>query len=789
MAGLTINPTDIATARSSGYSDAEIVGFLSSKSPEQFKEAKDAGYSDSEILKHFSGEKPAPSGVLAGAVHGVKELVSGDSETAKQFMGVGKGGDKPDPNYVPANITNGSVNPLNWNYSQIPQKIAEQAPGLGQDILAATAAAKTTKGLGAGAKMSALAGLAGGALSAWQRTAGSTAKEAAAERTGNPDAEPETQDKVRGGLTAAASSAVGSVNPLRFVPGTNKIATVGAQGALDAAKKYLTTAAVGAGAGAASDATTQAGLTVGTDKGLTIDPARTLEAGAGGMFTSAAMAAPRGTADVARASSLREFGGANAEATKNYATRLQTAGDGNLGNSKVDRTSHENVKSDIQNELSDAARNVRRDVPLAPDVDNALQRAQTGKPLTPTDIATIESGTAAATDGANAAYLARTMRVAQLAQERGSYGDKGWAGGISGVMDKNLGFLLNPVRLAGGTVATALGMHLLGLSNPLLAGSVAGAYGGARMLDGVAGVRSPAKTFAEHFADSTARLRMPQTPQAPAAPPQGPSQPWGAPRQLPSGPTGPQVAPPGAPPTAPAPGPWGPRPTPTTSVPPVAPPAAPVPPVQQPQISPMALSMLKQSLKKGLPPEPVAPAPATVPQGIPKDVAAQTKALMSGLAKVQKMKAKEEAAAAPKATKITKANGKVETSDPFEGLGGYEPIPNERLYPQGISPGQYAEMEASNYLGPNVPKGRRESYIESITDTATARHDIINAMKSQYPQYGAAFDGLLRQLYKIGSKRNRALEAINHYAGLLPTDAGKALKDAFKPQLDRIWQK
>jgi hypothetical protein len=231
---------------------------------------------------------------------------------------------------------------------------------------------------------------------------------------------------------------------------------------------------------------------------------------------------------------------------------------------------------------------------------------------------------------------------------------------------------------------------------------------------------------------------------------------------------------------------------------PVAPAPQPVAAPEPPPISPMAISMLKARLKQGLPAEPQAapvaapepaPAPAPVPQGIPKDVAAQTKALMSGLAKVQKMKAKEEAATAPKATKITKANGKVETPDPFEGLGGYEPIPNERLYPQGISPGQYAEMEASNYLGPNVPKGRRESYIESITDTATARHDIINAMKTQYPQYGSAFDGLLRQLYKIGSKRNRALEAINHYAGLLPTDAGKALKDAFKPQLDRIWQK
>ncbi|WP_206685442.1 hypothetical protein, partial [Bradyrhizobium uaiense] len=33
-----------------------------------------------------------------------------------------------DPNYVPANVTNGSWNPLNWSPSQIPQKVAESLP-------------------------------------------------------------------------------------------------------------------------------------------------------------------------------------------------------------------------------------------------------------------------------------------------------------------------------------------------------------------------------------------------------------------------------------------------------------------------------------------------------------------------------------------------------------------------------------------------------------------------------------------------------------------------------------
>jgi hypothetical protein len=59
------------------------------------------------------------------------------------------------------------------------------------------------------------------------------------------------------------------------------------------------------------------------------------------------------------------------------------------------------------------------------------------------------------------------IHAANLMAERGGHSNRGWAGGVSGVMDKNLGFLLNPARLAGGAAATALGMHLLGTSNPL----------------------------------------------------------------------------------------------------------------------------------------------------------------------------------------------------------------------------------------------------------------------------------------------------------------------------------
>jgi hypothetical protein len=63
MANLDNAAPKIAQARSAGYSDDEIVNFLSEQAPEKFKQAKDAGYSASEILSHLTTApkaQPAP---------------------------------------------------------------------------------------------------------------------------------------------------------------------------------------------------------------------------------------------------------------------------------------------------------------------------------------------------------------------------------------------------------------------------------------------------------------------------------------------------------------------------------------------------------------------------------------------------------------------------------------------------------------------------------------------------------------------------------------------------------
>jgi hypothetical protein len=84
---------------------------------------------------HFSPKEA--SGVAAGVIHGGMAPIEGVAQTLKEYAGVGNGRGKPvDPNYVPADVRNGTWNPLKWNYGQIPQAVAEQAPGLTADIAA-----------------------------------------------------------------------------------------------------------------------------------------------------------------------------------------------------------------------------------------------------------------------------------------------------------------------------------------------------------------------------------------------------------------------------------------------------------------------------------------------------------------------------------------------------------------------------------------------------------------------------------------------------------------------------
>lgn len=770
-------------------------------------------------VQHFQSQETAkePSGVAAGLNKGTADLGNDLASTAKTYLGLGDGPAPEDPNYVPANVTNGSLNPLNWNYSQIPQKAAELAPGLAEQLAAAKAGATAGKAIG-GVKGAALGALLASGATLWANSAGRAAKQDAVDRTGDQNAEPNTADKVRAGLTSAASAAVQSAFPVRAATAP-AIKSVGTQGALDAIKKYLATTATAGAAGAAGNVVDQAGNTIGTDKGLRVDPGQAEDAALGNMAVAGSLGVPRLAAEAYTAGHQSVFGGPNEQASQAYFKRLQdNAGANGLGTATADYAAQENTKANLKRELQAVD-----DSNMSQDTANTLALARQGKTLTPDHVAAIEAADPAA------GHLARQLYVAQQAQKFGSYdsSNQKWAGGLSGWADK---YALRPFKahlLIGGGSAL-VGAHMLGsYSIPTLAGAALG-YGGARAVDNLTGLRSPAQSLSEKFA-ANVPTRLPTVTAPPPAPP--PNNTGGG-----SGPAGP----------------WGPRPMPTTSV---------------PQVTPAA-------------PAPAAPAPAPInPLALPRSITVPAKNLMAGARMAAKVRsvydvatqkasgaAQAEALAAdshaindqgglaalsnPEFTKrgsqllaaanvmrrltaepagtpaapvqtnghaapttmngvmntvnaITapakiskKAGGEVKVEAPtqqaspefdWNRVGGYDPSAIENPF-AGKTPQEIARISADAMQG--LPQLNKLSYYNRTLGTRTARDNVISELKQSFPGEQSIFDELRDGLHAPGnSDQAQSMRVIKHYTSLMSADAGTATRAAFRRAdvRDAIW--
>lgn len=802
--------------------------------------------SDDGLRMLKASSAPEPSGVTAGLNKGAADLGNNLAATAKTYLGVGEGPAPEDPNYVPANVTNGSLNPLNWNFSQIPQKAAELAPGLAEQLAAAKAGATAGKAIG-GVKGAALGALLASGATLWANSAGRAAKQDAVDRTGDQNAEPNTGDKVRAGLTSAASAAVQSAFPVRAAVAP-AIKSVGPQGALDAVKKYLATTATAGAAGAAGNVVDQAGNTIGTDKGLRVDPGQAEDAALGNMAVAGTLGVPRLAAETYTSAHQSVFGGPNQQASQAYFKRLQdNAGAQGLGTATADYAAQENTKANLKRELQAVD-----DSNMSQDTSNALALARQGKTLTPDHVSAIEAADPAA------GHLARQLYVAQQAQKFGSYdsSNQKWAGGLSGWADK---YALRPFKahlLIGGGSAL-VGAHMLGsYSIPTLAGAALG-YGGARAVDNLTGLRSPAQSLSEKFA-ANVPTRLPTVTAPPPAPPQNNT----------GGGNGPA-------------GPWGPRPMPTTSVPQVAPTAPPAP-----NLNPVALKMLATKLKAGLPEEPQAPAPEPQPAqlnplALPRTITGPAKNLMAGARMAAKARnvydvATQKAAGAAQAEDIAadshaindqgglaalsnpeftkrgaqllaaanvmrrltaepeeegtptapvqtnghaapttmngvmntvnaitapakiskKAGGEVKVEAPtqqaspefdWNRVGGYDPSAIENPF-IGKTPQEIARISADAM--PGLPALNRMSYYNRTLGTRTARDNVISELKQSFPGEQSIFDKLREDLHAPGnSDQTQSMRVIKHYTGLMSADAGTATRAAFRRAdvRDAIW--
>jgi hypothetical protein len=552
MPSTNVDPAELQQARDAGYSDNEIVNFLSSRAPQQFTQARDAGYTDGEILSHLSGTPnpptrgltinghkvsvddsffrlspeeqdatvdeiakslPAqPSGVVAGLQEGAANVVHGAAETAKQYLGMNTpGADATAQAIAPADYHGANIvpegghwyDPTSYNWSQVPQAIAEAAPGMATDIAAAKVLGRINPLLGVGA----------GVTSYLLRTRGDAAKHDAVSRTGNPEAQPETQDKIRSLATGAAESIPQAIGIGRFLPGAGKITSVGSQGVSQALAKALATSGVEAGTGAAQNAISQAGATIGTDKGLTIDPAQVAGAAVTGAATGGVMSAPSTLAAIRGAIKYRAFGDDNQNAASAFANRVTKAADGSRLNPANSFQAVRTADGAVRDELRTAVKPIKGSLDV--DTADALKRATLGRVLTDSDLDNIDSNATP-----DVAFLARQAHVAAVLKDQGDFGGGKFIGGITNAVGKHLRVFNNPL---GYGVGGAIGDQSLPHSPELLA-ALAGGYVGMRGIDALTGNRSPAKGFVNRFSDPSVAPRLPSSaPQALTGTPQPPT--------------------------------------------------------------------------------------------------------------------------------------------------------------------------------------------------------------------------------------------------------------------------
>lgn len=496
-------------------------------------------------VEHFrsqpQAEKPS-TGMFDAFKQGIANTASGLGETLKQYGGLNEadaalkaGASSVAPkNYDPAQV----VTKDGVNLEQLPRAVVEQSPAIAAAITAARLGAKLNPKLGL------LAGAGAGAAV----SLGGYAKNRAATRTGDVNAEPTFEDKAAGIATAVPVAALDMIGLNRFLPGAGTVKAVGAKGASQALGQAGKTIAIEGGTEGLQTGVEQAGASLGTPGGLKLDPYAIANDALVGGGAGGAFATPKLGRDVAGSVKYREFGGDSSEASSAVANRIQAAaGDGDLKNSKTGFEAVRRAESDIKTELSAAVTALKAETDLSPDAVNALKAAQTGKGVNSDDLATLDAAVGSTPSADLVKGLARQASILTKLKGKGDFNTarKRFAGGAGNALEKHVRALQNPLGAGAAGLLSAAGLSgnmaaMFTAAPPALA-AIGGVYGGARVLDRITGARSPARQFAERFADPSVSLRPPVVqpdPPPPVAPPVVNDAPWG-PR--PPGPSVPSV--------------------------------------------------------------------------------------------------------------------------------------------------------------------------------------------------------------------------------------------------------
>src|ERR1043165_3607418 len=520
-----VNPDAVKTARQSGYSDDEIVSFLAQKNPDQFKAALDAGYNSTEILNHLS--TPKDTSYVGAVQKGLSDVVEGVGKTIKNYVDPATGqaieakGQKVEPkNYKSATdeFMNRDGAWYDKKWSAAPRALVEQAPGLATDVIAGLVGKKLGGGAGA---------LVGTGLSQYLRTRGDAAEADAAYRTGDANAPVETQDKVRAAITGIPEAVIASLGA-RGLVSPARGANTGFRGAAEAVGNLGKTSAAAGGAGGAQATPAQVGQSVGTDKGLNVDPGEVFGNAALSAGTAAGLRSVHTAGDINNARRFRDF---DTEASQRVANRIQDNAQGDLGNVKTAREAVGATETDIKSDLShafDTDPNAKAQINANDASRRALSRFNAGEQVTDADLSSIADAAQGTSAADRIASLTREAVALRKLKDLGTYGDTSFKGGVSSKMEKGVRAIYNPVG-----ALTGAGLAAAGLASPSLAAgvmtsaphAVAGAMGAyvlARALDKSTGYRSPADTFVRKFGGTdavtpaaTPDVREPQNPTGP----------------------------------------------------------------------------------------------------------------------------------------------------------------------------------------------------------------------------------------------------------------------------------
>lgn len=555
-----LSDDDLKALRADGLTDTQILTSLRKHAPDlagDIDGLRQDGLGDDKILsgvlKHYSGDQPKAEKdtSFSGALqHGLAAQVSGYGKTARAAgaSDVGKlverGGSAIDPsNYETASDKVG-LSPGTWGY--IPRAVAEAAPGLATDLMAGAAGGAV--GSLFGPIGTGLGGLGGFAASFGARNFGSNVQDRV--KRDDPTKEIEdatTKDKLIAGASTAGEAALNRIGLKGIpVPGGGKVfsAIEGVApnvakglsgGAVDAvtagagaqALKQLPGQIAGAGiregaAGAAGNVVNQVGRTIGTEKGLEIDPTEAANAAVLSGATAAGLRGLRGVPDAVQSAKMAPFMD-NAEAHTRLVDRLGQTGE-NLQKSDGMGEAIRTAQSDMRVEYKAARKPMKDFLQNDPHagvmVDKAysqVSKAGKGRPLEQSDLAALRDRLSGSPEGDALVRAIEDLNALNQLKKLGNFkggdnpaltagaADTGFVKAIQPSNAKSmLGFggLSAAAHLAPAAALAAIpGASAMA---PLAAGAIAVPFavkGGAKALDAITGNGNPGGQYVRRFAD------------------------------------------------------------------------------------------------------------------------------------------------------------------------------------------------------------------------------------------------------------------------------------------------